>query len=217
MDLEKVEEPEIKLPTSIESWKKQENSIKTSTSASLTILMPLTVWNTTVENWKILKVIGIADHITCLLRNLYAGPEATIRTEHVTMDWFKIGERVHQSCILLLCLFNLYAKYIMQNNELDESQSEIKIARRNVNNLRYADDTALVAESKEELKSLLMRVKEESEKASLKLSIKKTKIMAPSPITSWQIEGGNVAAVIDFLFWGSKITVDDDCSHEIRR
>ena len=111
MDLEKVEEPEIKLPTSIESWKKQENSIKTSTSASLTTLMPLTVWNTTVENWKILKVIGIADHIACLLRNLYAGPEATIRTEHVTMDWFKIGERVHQSCILLLCLFNLYAKY----------------------------------------------------------------------------------------------------------
>ena len=145
MDLEKVEEPEIKLPTSIESWKKQENSIKTSTSASLTTLMPLTVWNTTVENWKILKVIGIADHITCLLRNLYAGPEATIRTEHVTMDWFKIGERVHQSCILLLCLFNLYAKYIMQNNELDESQSEIKIARRNINNLRYADDTTLVA------------------------------------------------------------------------
>ena len=135
MDLEKVEEPEIKLPTSIESWKKQENSIKTSTSASLTILMPLTVWNTTVENWKILKVIGIADHITCLLRNLYAGPEATIRTEHVTMDWFKIGERVHQSCILLLCLFNLYAKYIMQNNELDESQSEIKIARRNIKNV----------------------------------------------------------------------------------
>ena len=145
MDLEKVEEPEIKLPTSIESWKKQENSIKTSTSASLTTLMPLTVWNTTVENWKILKVIGIADHITCLLRNLYAGPEATIRTEHVTMDWVKIGERVHQSCILLLCLFNLYAKYIMQNNELDESQSEIKIARRNINNLRYVDDTTLVA------------------------------------------------------------------------
>ena len=129
--------------------------------------MPLTVWNTTVENWKILKVIGIADHIACLLRNLYAGPEATIRTEHVTMDWFKIGERVHQSCILLLCLFNLYAKYIMQNNELDESQSEIKIARRNINNLRYADDTTLMPESKEKLKNLLMRVKVESEKASL--------------------------------------------------
>ena len=133
------------MPTSAGSQKKQGNSKKTSTFASLTTLMPLTVWNTTVENWKILKVIGIADHITCLLRNLYAGPEATIRTEHVTMDWFKIGERVHQSCILLLCLFNLYAKYIMQNNELDESQSEIKIARRNINNLRYADDTTLVA------------------------------------------------------------------------
>ena len=128
--------------------------------------------------WKILKEMGIPDHLACLLRNLYAGQEATVRTEHGTTDWFQIGKGVCQGCILSPCLFNLYAEYIMQNAGLDKSQAGIKIARRNVNNLRYADDTNLMAESKEELNSLLMKVKEESEKSSLKLNIQITKIMA---------------------------------------
>ena len=130
---------------------------------------------------------------------------------------FKIRKGVHQSCILSPCLFNLYAEYIMQNARLNESQAGIKIARRNINNLRYADDNTLMAESKEELKSLLMRVKEESEKADLKLNIQKTKIMASSPITSWQIDGGKLETVTNFIFLGSKITVDGDCSHKIKR
>ena len=138
--------------------------------------------------WKILKEIGIPDHLTCLLRNLYAGQEATVRTGHGTTDWFQIGERVCQSCILSPCLFNLYAEYIMQNPGLDEVQAGIKIAGRNINNLRYADDTTLMAESEEDLKSLLMKVKEDSEKVGLKLNIQKTKIMASGPITSWQID-----------------------------
>ena len=160
---------------------------------------------------------GIPDHLTCLLRNLYAGQEATVRTGHGTTDWFQIGKGVSQGCILSPCLFNLYAEYIMRNAGLDEAQVGIKIARRNINNLRYADDTTLMAESEEELKSLLMKVKEESENVGLKLNIQKTKIMASSPIISWQIDGETVETVADFLFVGSEITADGDCSHEIKR
>ena len=164
--------------------------------------------------WKILKEVGIPDHLTCLLRNLYAGQEATARTRHGTTDWFQIGKGVRQSCILSPCLFNLYAEYIVRNTGLEDAQAGIKIARRNINNLRYADDTTLTAESKEKLKSLLMKVKEESEKTGLKLNIQKAKIMASGPITSWQIDGETVT---DFIFLGSKITADGDCSHEIQR
>ena len=160
--------------------------------------------------------MGIPDRLTCLLRNLYAGQEATVRTGHGTTDWFQIGKGVHQGCILSPCLFNLYAEYIMRNTGLEEAQAGIKIAGRNNNNLRYADDTTLMAES-EELKSLLMKVKEESEKVSLKLNIQKTKIMASSPITSWQIDGEAMETVTDFILGGSKITADGDCSHEIKR
>ena len=159
--------------------------------------------------------MGIPDHLTCLLRNLYAGQVATVRTRHGTTDWFQIGKGVHQGCILSPCLFNLYAEYIMRNTGLDEAQARIKIARRNINNFRYADDTTLMAES-EELKSLLMKVKK-SEKVGLKLNIQKTKIMASSLITSWQINGETVETVADFIFLGSKITADGDCSHEIKR
>ena len=144
------------------SWKKQESSRKTSISALLTMPKPLTVWITI--NWKILKEMGIPDHLVCLLRNLYAGQEATVRTGRGTTDWFQIGKGVHQGCILSPCLFNLCAEYIMRNAGLEEAQAGIKIARRNIYNLRYADDTTLMAESEEELKSLLMKVKEESEK-----------------------------------------------------
>ena len=167
--------------------------------------------------WKILKEMGIPDHLTCLLRNLYAGQEATVRTGHGTTDWFQIGKGVHQGCILSPCLFNLYAEYIMRNAGLEETQAGIKIAGRNINNLRYADDTTLMAESEEELKSLLMKVKVESEKVGLKLNIQKTKIMASGPITSWEIDGETVETVSDFIFLGSKITADGDCSHEIKR
>jgi len=166
--------------------------------------------------WKILKEMGIADHLTCLLRNLYAGQEATVRTGHGTTDWFQIGNGVRQGYILSPCLFNFYAEYIMRNAGLAEAQARIKIARRNISNLRYADDTILMEES-EELKSLLMKVKEESEKVDLKLSIQKTKIMASGPITSWEIDGETVEAVTDFIFGGSKITADGDCNHEIKR
>src|SRR5574337_1247802 len=182
MVLEKAEEPEIKLPTSIGSSKKHKYSRKTSTSALLTTPKPLTVWITT--NWKILKEMGIPDHLTCLLRNLYAGQEATVSTGHGTTDWFQIGKGVHQGCILSPCLFNLYAEYIMQNAGLDEAQAGNKIAGRNINNLRYADDTTLMTESEEELKSLFMKVKKESQKAGLKLKIKKTKITISGPISS---------------------------------
>ena len=161
--------------------------------------------------------MGIPDHLTCLLRNLYAGQVATVRTRHGTTDWFQIGKGAHQGCILSPCLFNLSAEYIMRNAGLEEAQARIKTAGRNINNLRYADDTTLMAESEEELKSLLMKVKEESEKVSLKLNIQKTKTMASSPITSWQIDGETVDTVADFIFWGSKITTDGDCSHEIKR
>ena len=161
--------------------------------------------------------MGIPDHLTCLLRNLYAGQEATVRTGHGTTDWFQIGKRVCQDCILSPCLLNLYAEYIMRNAGLEEAQAGIKIAGRNINNLRYADDTALMVESEEELKSLLMKVKEESEKVGLKLNIQKIKIMASGPITSWEIGGETVEIVSDFIFLGSKITADGDCSHEIKR
>ena len=160
--------------------------------------------------WKILQEMGITDHLTCLLRNLYAGQEATVRTGHGTTDWFQIGKRVRQGCILSPCLFNLYAEYIMRNAGLDEAQAGIKIARRNINNLRYADDTTFMAESEEELKSLLMKVKEESEKVGLKLNIQKTKIVASGPITSWEIDGETVETVSDFIFRGSKTTADGD-------
>ena len=160
LDFKKVDEPQIKLSTSIGSEKKQDNSRKTSTSASLTMLKPLTV--DLNKLWKILKEMGIPDHLTCLLRNLYAGQEATVRTGHGTTDWFQIGKGVCQGCILSPCLFNLYAEYIMRNAGLEEAEAGIKIARRNINNFRYADDTTLMAESEEELKSLLMKVKEKS-------------------------------------------------------
>ena len=155
----------------------------------------------------------IPDHLTCLLRNLYTGQEATVRTGDGTTDWFQIGKGVRQGCILSPCLFNLCAEYIMRNAELEETQAGIKIAGRNINNLRYADDTTLMAESEEELKSLLMKVKER-EKVGLKLNIQKTKIMASGPITSWQID---VETVSDFIFLGSKITADGDCNQKIKR
>ena len=173
--------------------------------------------------WKILKVMGIPDHLTCLLRNLHAGQEATVRTRHGTRDWFQIGKGVRQGCILSPCLFNLYAEYIMQNAGLDGAHPErivilpgIKIAGKNINNLRYADDTTFMAESKEELKSLLMKVKEESEKAGLELNIQKTKIIASGHISSWQIDGETMSTVKDFISLGSKDIADDDCSHEIK-
>ena len=160
--------------------------------------------------------MGIPDHLTCLLRNLYAGQEATARTGHGTTDWFQIGKGVRQGCILSPCLFNLFAEYIMRNAGLEESQAAIKTAGRNSNNLRYADDTTLMAES-EELKSFLMKGKEESEEVGLKLNIQKTRIMASSPITSWEIDGETVETVADFNYEGSKITAYGDCSHEIKR
>ena len=214
LDLEKAEEPEIKLTTSAGSLKKQESSRKTSTSALLTMPKPLTVWITTncgksFKRWEY--------QTTCLLRNLYAGKEATVRTGHGTTDWFQIGKGVCQGCILSHCFFNLYAEYIMRNAGLEEAQAGIKIAGRNTNNLRYADDTTLMTESEEELKSLLMKVKEESEKVGLKLNVQKTKIMATGPITSWEIDGDTVETVSDFIFWGSTITADGDFSHEIKR
>ena len=153
----------------------------------------------------------IADHLTCLLRNLYAGQEATVRTGNETRDWFQIRKVVRQGCILSPCLLNLYAKHFMRKAGLDEAQAEIKIAGRNINNLRYADNNTLMAESEEELKNLLMKVKEQSEKVGLKLNIHKTKII------SWEIDGETAETASDFIFWGSKITADGDCSHEIKR
>ena len=173
---------------------------------------PLTVWITI--NWKILKEIRIPDHLTCLLRNLYAGQEATVGTGHGTTDWFQVGKGVRQGYILSPCLFILNAEYFMRNAGLEESQAGIKIAGRNINNLRYADDTTLMAESDEDLKSLLMKVKAESEKVGLKLNIQKTKIMASSSVTSWQSDEETMAY---FILGGSKITADGDCSHEIKR
>ena len=198
--LEKAEEPEIKLPTSTVSSKKQESSRKTSISALLIMPKPLLVWITI--NWKILKEMEIPAHLTCLLRNLYAGQEATVRTGHGTTDWLQIGKGVHQDCILSPCLFNLYAEYIMRNSGLEEAQAGIKIARRNINNLRYPDDTTLLTESEEELKSLLMKVKEERAKLGLKLNIQKTKIVASGPLTSWETDGETVETVSRLYFLG---------------
>ena len=160
--------------------------------------------------------MGIPDHLTCLLRNLYVGQEATVRTGHGTTDWFQIGKGVHQGCILSPGLFNKYAEN-MRKAGLVEAQTGIKIVGRNINNPRYADDTTLMAESEEELNSLLMKVKEESKKAGLKLNIQKTKIMASGPITPWQIDGETMETVTDFIFLGSKITPDGNCSREIKR
>ena len=162
--------------------------------------------------------MGIPEHLTCLLRNLYAGQEATVRTGRGTTDWVQIGKGICQGCILSPCLFNLYAEYIMRNAGLDEAQAGIKIAGRNINNIiRQANDMTLMAESEEELKSLLMKVKEESEKVGLKLNIQKTKIIASGSITSWQIDGETMETVTDFILRGSKITAGGDCSHEIKR
>ena len=170
--LEKAEEPEIKLPTSAGSWKKQESSRK---NIYFSFTDYAKAFDCVDHNklWKLLKEMGIADHLTCLLRNLYASQEATVRTGHGTTDWFQIGKGVRQGCILLPCLFNFYAAYIMRNVGLEETQARIKISGRNINNLRYADDTTLMAESEEELKSLLMKVEVESEKVGLKLNIQK--------------------------------------------
>ena len=158
--------------------------------------------------------MGIPDNLTCLLRNLYAGQEATVRTGHGTTVWFQIGKGVRQGCILSPCLFNLFAEYIMRKAGLEKPQAGIKIAGRNINNLRYADDNTLMAESEEELKSLLMKVKEESEQVGLKFNIQITKIMASGPITSWEIARETVS---DFILGGSKVTADGDCSHDIKR
>ena len=161
--------------------------------------------------------MGIPDHLTSLLRNLYAGQEATVRTGHGTTEWIQTGKGVHQGCILPPCLFKFYAEYIIQSVRQDEAQAGIEIVGRNTNNLRYADDTTLMAESEEELKSLLMKVKEESGKVGLKLSIHKTEIMTFDPITSWQIDGETMVTVTDFILGGSKFTADGDCSHKIKR
>ena len=166
--------------------------------------------------WNILKEMGIADHQTWLLRNLYAGQEATFRTGQVTTDCFQVGKRVHQGCILSLCLCNLYAECIKRSTGLEEAQAGIKIAGKNINKLRYADDTTIMTKSEEELKSLLMKVKEESEKVGLNLNIQKAKFMTSGPITSWQVDGETVETVAEFTFLGSKITADGDCSHEIK-
>ena len=200
-DLEKVDDPEIKLPASVGSSKKQETSRK---NIYFCFIDYAKAFDCVDHNklWKILKKTGIPDHLICLLRNLYAGQEATVRTGHGTTDWFQIGKGVRQGCILSPCVFNLYAKRIMRNAGLDEAQAGIKIAGRNTNNLRYADDSTLMAESEEKLKSLLMKVKEESEKVGLKLNIQKTKIMASGlsfGITSWEIDGETVETVSDYF------------------
>ena len=164
--------------------------------------------------WKFLQEMGIPDHLTCILRNLYAGQEATVRTGHGLVP---IGKGVCQGCILFPCLFNLHAEYIMRTAGLDEAQAGIKTTRRNINNLRYADGTTIMAEREEELKSLLMKVKEESEKVELKLNIQKIKILASGPIISWQTDGETMETVTDYILLASKITADGDCSHEIKR
>ena len=214
--LEKAEEPEIKLPTTAIIGKAREFQ-KNIYFCFIDYAKAFDCVDHS-KLWKILKEMGIPEHLTCLLRNLYAGQEATGRTGHGTTYWFQIGKGVCQGCILSLWLFNLYAEYIMRNAGLDEAQAGIKIARWIINNFRYPDDNTLMAES-EELKSLLMKVNEESEKVGLKLNIQKTKIMASGPITSWKIDGERgetVETVAEFIFGGSKITADGDCSHEIK-
>ena len=182
--LEKAEEPEIKLPTSAGSWKKKEFQ----KNIYFCFIDYAKAFDCVDSNklWKILKEMGIPGHLTFLLRNLYAGQEATVRTGRGTTDWFQIGKGVRQGCILSPCLFNFYAEYIMRNAGLEETQAGIKIAGRNVNNLRYAGDITLTAESEEELKSLLIKVKEDSEKVGLKLNIQKTKIWHPVPSVHWK-------------------------------
>ena len=193
LGLEKTEEPEIKLPTSAGSSKEQEFQ----KNSYFCFIDYDKVFDCVNHNklWEILKEMGIPDHLICLLRNLYADQEAIVRNGHGTTNWFQIRKGVHQGCILSLCLFNLYAEYIMRNSRLNEAQAGIKIARRNTNNLRYADDTTLMAESEKYPNNLLMKVKEESEKVDLKLNIQKTKIMAYSPITSWE----TVETVRDYI------------------
>ena len=197
--LEKTEEPEIKVPTCL--------IIEKSREFQKNIYFCFIEYTKTFDCvdhsklCKILKGVEIPDHLICFLSNLYADQEATVRAGHGT-DWFQIGKGVRQDCILLPCLFNLYAEYIMRNAGLDKAQAGIKIAGRNINNLRYADDTTLMAENEEELQSLLMKVKEESEKVGLKLSIQKTKIMASGPFTSWEVDGETVETVRDFIFGG---------------
>ena len=192
--LEKAEEPDIKLRTSAGSLKKQESFRKKNKKIKKNIYFCAINYAKAIDCvdhnklWTILKKMGMSDHLTCLLRNLYAGLEATVRTGHGTTDWFQIGKGVPQCCILSPCIFNSYADYIMRNDGLEEAQAGIKFAGRNINNLRYADDTTLMAESEEELKGLLIKVKKESEKVNLKLNIQKTKIMASGPITSWPID-----------------------------
>ena len=212
--LEKAEEPELKLNI---CWI-IEKAREFQKNAYFCFIDNAKAFDCVDHNklWKILKEMGIPDGLTCLLRKLYGGQEATVRTGHGTTDWFQIVKGVRQGCILSPCLFNFYAEYIMRNAELEEAQAGIKTAGRNINNLRYADDTTLMAES-EELKSLLMKVKEESEKVGLELSIQKTKIMASGPITSWEIDGETVETETDFILGGgSKVTTDGDCSHEIK-
>ena len=210
LGLQKAEESEAKLSTFTGSYRKQENSRQTSTAVLLTMWKSL-CGSQSVEN--LLKRWEY-QHLTYLLRNLYAGHEATIRILHGTTDWFKIGKGVRQGYTLFLRLLTSYSENIMQNAGLDESQARIKIVGRNINNLRYEDDTNLMAESKEELiKNLLMKVKEEE--AGLKLNIQKTKIMGSGPITSWQKEWEKVETVTDFIFLGFKITVDNDSCHNI--
>ena len=196
--LEKAEEPEIKLLNPLDHRK----SKRVPENIHFCFIDYAKAFDCVDDNklWKILKEMGIPDHLTCLLRNLYTGQEATVRTGHGTTDWFQIGKGVCQGWILSPCLFNFYAEYIMRNAGLEEAQAGIKIAGRNTNNLSYADDTTLMAESEEELNSLLMKVKEESGKVGLKLSIQKTKIMASGPITSWEIDGETVETVADFIF-----------------
>ena len=215
--LEKAKEPEIKLPTSAGSWGKKAREFQKS--IYFCFIDYAKAFDCVDHNklWEILQEMGIPDHLICLLRNLYACQEATVRTGHGTTDWFQTGKGVHQCCILSPCLFNLYGEYIMRNARQEETQAGIKIAGRNSNNLRFADDTTLMAESEKELKSLLMKVKVESKKVGLKLNIQKPKIMTSGPIISWEIDGETVETVSDFIFLGSKITTDGDCSHEIKR
>ena len=207
--LEKAEEPDIRLPISAGSSKKakefQKTNKQTNKQAIYFCFIDYAKAFDCVDHnklWKILKEMGIPDLLTCLLRNLHAGQEATVRTGHGTTDWFQIGKGVRQGCILSPCLLNLYEEYIMRNAGLEEAQAKIKITRRKINNLRYADDTTLMAESEEELKSLLMEVEEETERVGLKLNIQKTRIMTSGPITSWQIDEKQWKQWLT-LFWGA--------------
>ena len=217
LDFEKAEEPEIKLPTFVGSEQENSRKIKNTYFYFIDYTKAFDCVNHN-KLWKILKEMCVPDHLICLLRNLYAGQEATVRTGYGTMDWFQIGKLVRQGCILSPFLFNLYAEDLMRNARLNEAQAGIKLlifAKRIIKNLRYEDDTILMTESEEELKSLLMKVKEERE-AGLKHNIQNTKIMASGPITSWQIDGETMETVTDFIILGSKITADGDCSHEIK-